>query len=548
MQKFILLFSLFFSVLRLSAQGPYIPPEKPRLIIGIVIEQFRYDYLEQYWDRLGENGFKRLIHEGTYCKNAAYDYLLTQSGPGYATLSTGASPAVHGIVADRWYKSLSDEQVYCTQDPTVLPLGGSFENGLQSPVHLTSTTFSDELKLASNMKSKVLGVGMQDFTAIFPAGHNPDGVYWYDDASGTLMSSTYYADSLPDWVMDFNDRMIPLQYLGGQWDLSRDRDSYMHAGRDTSAYEKGFGDQSWFPYDLDALSRTSVLSRKRKYDLLPHTPFADAYILDFAREAIRSEELGKDEVTDFLSVSLSASQWIGRRFGPHSLEMEDTFLRLDRMLGDFLDHLLAEVGKKNVLIYLTGAHGLAGIPEVMQEYGMPAGSFKPNQAILLLQSYLNALYSQGDWVKGYEGNQVFLNHSLIEDARLSLSEVQDKSARFMLQFRGIAQAIPSHVVESSYFGSGMMQKVQNGYDSRRSGDLTLVLEPAWVLENDYPTDHSSGYEYDAHVPLIWYGWTVNRSTINRKVYLRDVAPTLSHFCNVPLPNASTGEAVTELYR
>jgi predicted AlkP superfamily pyrophosphatase or phosphodiesterase len=540
---------LISGFVKISAQGAYLPPDKPRLVIGIVVEQLKYDQLEKFRDRLGENGIKRLINEGTYFKNASFEYMLTQSAPGHATISTGAEPSFHGITSDSWYVPLKNELIYCTKDVDVNPVGGSYESGLHSPANLQASTFSDELVLASNKKSKVFGIGLRESSAILSAGHAANGAYWYDNTTGTMMSSTYYIDSIPVWVNDFNAMKYADSYLNSTWSTIRPIQDYTDCLADSNNFEAGFDGLNYFPYDLKKMRSRNVSNSKNDYSLLRETPFGNSFTTNFAIRLIQNEKLGKDDVTDYLSICFSATDNIGHRFGPSSVEMGDAVLRLDDDIKNLLTYLNDSIGKRNVLIYFTSAHGVSEIPAVLQQNRIPAGYFKQNQALQLLRSYLNAIYGEGDWVKGYSERQVFLNRTLIEDARLSLEDVQKKVARFLVQFTGVAAAYPYSAFEANDFGNGNLRRIINSFSPQRSGDVIVTLNPGWVeKEGDFVTNHNSPYEYDSHVPLIWYGWTVNRSSVTRHVNMTDIAATLSSLCKIPSPNACTGEPMFELFR
>ena len=530
-------------------QGAYLPPDKPRLVIGIVVEQLKYDQLEKFRDRLGENGIKRLINEGTYFKNASFEYMLTQSAPGHATISTGAEPSFHGITSDNWYVPLKNELIYCSKDIQVNPVGGSFESGLHSPVNLQASTFSDELEMATKTTAKVYGIGMKENSAIFSAGHAADGAYWFDNTTGTWMTSTYYIDSLPVWINDFNAMSFSGTYINSVWNLLRPLSEYNDCQIDSNEFEAGFNGVNYFPYDLKKIRAKGFNNSKTDYSLLRETPYGNSLTTDFALRLIEKEKLGKDDVTDYLSICYSATDNIGHRFGPSSAEMGDAILRLDDDIKKLLTYLNDSIGKRNVLIYFTSAHGVSEIPAVLEKNRIPAGYFKQNQALQLLRSYLNAVYGEGDWVKGYSERQVFLNRTLIEDARLSLEEVQKKVARFLVQFTGVAAAYPYYAFEANDFGNGNLKRIINNFNPQRSGDVIVTLNPGWVeKEGDFVTNHNSPYEYDSHVPLIWYGWTVNRLTVTRKVNMTDIAATLSSLCKIPYPNACTGEPMFELFR
>ena len=535
--------------LKISGQGVYLPPDKPRLVIGIVVEELRYDQLEKFRDKFGENGIKRLINEGTYFKNASYEYMLTQSAPGHATIATGAESSFHGITSDDWYVPLKNELINCTKDLTVNSVGGSFEAGLHSPANLLVSTFSDELEMSTNKKAKSFGVGIRESSAIFSAGHAATAAYWFDNTTGTWMSSTYYINTLPDWVNDFNAMKFSDTYLNSTWSLLRPAKEYADCLPDSNSYEMGFNNINYFPYDLKKLRSKGGYSTKNDYSLLRETPFGNSLTTNFAIRLIQNERLGKDDVTDYLSICYSSTDYIGHRFGPSSVEMGDAILRLDDDIKNLLTYLNDSIGKKNVLIYFTAAHGISEIPKVLENNRIPSGYFQQNQALQLLRSYLNAVYKEGDWVKGYSERQIFLNRTLIEDARLSLDDVQKKVARFLVQFTGVEAAYPYSTFEANDFGNGNLKRIINNFSPQRSGDVIVTLNPGWVeKESDYVTNHNSPYEYDSHVPLIWYGWTVNRATVTRKVNMTDIAATLSTLCKVPYPNACTGEPMFELFR
>ncbi len=533
----------------LSGQGAYIPPDKPKLVIGIIVEQLRFDQVEKFRSRLGENGIRRLLNEGTYFQNASFQYLLTQSAPGHATISTGAEPSHHGITSDNWYVPLKNELIYCTGDISVNPVGGSYETGLHSPVNLQASTFSDELKMATGGRAKVYSAGLKQSPAIFSAGHAADGVFWLDDVTGTWMSSTYYIDSLPPWVADFNAMNYSETLLNNPWELLKSPDTYSDCVPDSNSYEAGFNGINYFPYDIKKLSTKGRGNQKYDFSCLKEIPAGNSLTTDFAKMLIEKAELGQDDVTDYLSVCYASTDYIGHRFGPSSVEMADAILRLDRNIEDLLLFLNEKIGKRNILIYFTSSHGISELPAVLENNRIPSGYFRQNQALQLLRSYLNAVYGEGDWVKGYSEKQVFLNRTLIEDARIPLEEVQKKAARFLVQFTGVASAYPYSAFEANDFGNGNLRKIINNFSPQRSGDVIVTLNSGWVeREEGSVTNHNSPYEYDSHVPLIWYGWTVNRSTVTRKVNMADIAPTLSSLCNVPYPNACAGEPLFELFR
>ncbi len=546
-RTFLTLLTAISTFMEIFGQGAYVPPEKPRLIVGIVVEQLRYDQIEKFRSRLSENGIRKLLNEGTYFQNASFEYMLTQSSPGHATISTGTEPSLHGITSDNWYLPLRNELIYCTKDISVNPVGGSYEAGLHSPLNLQASTFCDELKMATGRNAKVFSIGIKESSAILSAGHSADGVFWYDNISGTWMTSSYYAQAIPSWVADFNALDVPSSFLNDQWVLSRPRADYNECLSDTNAHEFGFDGIKIFPYDLKKINSKST--SRRDFSLLRETPFGDTFTSYFAKRLIEKENLGKDDITDFLAICFSSTDYIGHRFGPSSVEMGDAIFRLDKNIADLLSYLNDSLGKKNVLVYFTSAHGISETPSVLTENRIPAGYFMQNQALQLLRSYLNAVYGEGDWVKGYSERQIFLNRTLIEDARIPLEDIQKKVSRFLVQFSGVSSAYPYTAFEANDYSNGNLKKIVNGFSPQRSGDVIVTLNPGWIeKEGNYVANHNSPYEYDSHVPLLWYGWSVNRTTVSRKVNMTDIAITLSTICKVPYPNASLGDPLFEILR
>jgi predicted AlkP superfamily pyrophosphatase or phosphodiesterase len=549
MKRYITIFYSILVFVKLSGQGAYIPPDKPHLVIGIIVEEMNYNQLEKFHDKLGENGIKKLINEGTYFKNASYEYLLTQSAPGHATIATGAEPSFHGITSDDWYVPLKNELLSCTKDVNVNSVGGSFESGLHSPVNLLVSTFSDELAMSTNRRAKIFGIGLRESSAILSAGHTANAAYWFDNTTGTWMTSSYYIPALPEWVNDFNAMKFSDAYLNSTWNLLKPLNYYADCLPDSNSFEMGFNNINYFPYDLKKLRSKNLFNYKNDYSLLRETPFGNSYTTSFAIRLIQNEHLGKGGATDYLSICYSSTDYIGHRFGPSSVEMGDAILRLDDDIKNLLTYLNDSIGKKNVLIYFTAAHGISEIPAVLEKNRIPSGYFQQNQALQLLRSYLNAVYGEGDWVKGYSEKQIFLNRTLIEDARLSLDDVQKKVARFLVQFTGVQAAYPYSAFEANDFGNGNLKRIINNFSPQRSGDVIVILNPGWVeKQSDYVTNYNSPYDYDSHVPLIWYGWTVNRATVTRPVNMTDIAATLSTLCKIPYPNACTGEPMFELFR
>jgi len=526
-----------------QVKGQYNINPKPKLIIGLVVDQMRYEYISKYWENFSNKGFKKLINNGAFCKNTETGYMLNQSSTGHATISTGANPSVHGIISDEWYARISDKIIYCSEDSEMTTIGSESEEGRKSPHNLFSSTIGDEMK-SFNSKSKVIGISIKDHSAIMLAGHKADAAYWYDNKSGKWISSSYYMENLPTWVKGFNNIKLPDSYLERLWNLLLPSSSYSYKGIDNNSAEVGFGrNENSYPYNFKKLRKKNLYS---EYELLKSTPQGNTLTTDFALTAIQEEKLGYDNITDLLMISFSSTDYIGHMFGPESFEMEDTYIRLDQEISHFIDVVEKLLGRNNILIFLTSNHGVANKPAKMIAEKMNAGFFRYRNAIALLKSYLNAIYGQGDWISFYHKHQLYFNRSLIEDSGIDLNEIQSRSTNFLLDFDGIANVLTSTTLQNTNYSNGIFSAMQNSFNQKLSGDLIINLEPGWIEETDLATDHNSAYEYDIHVPLIWYGWDIPFKTINRKISIKDIAPTLSFLLDIQAPNSSTGEIILEI--
>ena len=548
--KFIFLI-FFIDLLSISGFGQNytnIPSEKPRLIIGIIIDQMRYDYIYKFWDKYDNNGLKRLVNEGSFCKNANFNYLLTQSNCGFATIATGANPSAHGIIADQWYMQLTDKMVHCTRDDEVQCIGGKSDDETEkhSPSNLLASTLGDELKLSTYKMSKVIAVSLDPSAAVLSAGHIADAAYWFDPVSGNFVSSSAYMKELPQWVSDFNNNKFAETYIVQKWQKLLADSLYFESLPDNNRYEEGLRGNKMFPFDLNLISMKS--DRKHDYSILKFTPMGNNLTKDFAVSAIVNEKLGKGNYTDYICIDFSSTEYISQAFGLSSIEMEDAYLRLDKEIQHFLDFIDYYIGKGNVLLYLTSNHGAVYSPKFMTDIGVPSGRFNQGQATVLLKSYLNIVYGKGDWVKSYSNLQMFLNHTLIQDSKLSLENFQDDIAQFLLQFTGVNNVVTSTMLQKTNYSQGIFQKIQNSFNQKRSGDIIINLEPGWTEYNDASTAHNSAYTYDTHVPLIFYGWKINRQTIYDPIDMIDIAPTIAMFLDIAYPNACQGKPIVLLVK
>ena len=526
--------------------GQRIPSQKPKLIVGITVSGMMYDYLSVYWDKYGEDGFRRMATSGANCKNARFNYLITEPSVGYASIATGANPSEHGIVSDYWYNRLTNEIAYSLDDPGQTTIGGSYGTGAYSPISMHNRTLSDEIRVKSRFRSKSIGVAIDPQASILMAGHTATGAYWLDPIRASWVTSSYYMDSLPGWVNDFNEKNYRDLYLNRMWETLRPISEYTESMLDNNDYELGFDGQITFPYDLARIS--GVSGGEPNYTTLLSTPWGNTYTKDMAIAAIVNEELGMGETTDMIHIGFNATKYLAQRYSTWSVEIQDAYLRLDQDIAHLLTFLDEHLGLENVLVYVTAENALAVDPRYLAEYRIPSGFFNYRTSISLLKSYLNAIYGRGDWVTFYYAQQIYLNHQLIEDSRLSLEEVQDQVARFMIQMGGVSNAVQSYVLQRNQFSEGVLQKIQNSYYQKRSGDVILYLTPGYVEHSNVGGGDFAEFKYAPHVPLMFYGWKVNRITIPYKVSPTDIATSIASFLEISMPENATGTVITDLVK
>lgn len=528
-----ILFSLF-SFYGQSRANPRPFPGKPELIVGIVVEKMRYDYITRMWDNFGENGFRKLISGGSSFTNARYDYLVNQSSAGYATIFTGSNPSAHGIIADHWYDRLQNSIHSVVYDESVIAVGGSFGNGRRSPMRMFTGTVGDELRMAKDFRSRVYSVSLNDAAAVISGGFSANAAWWFDNVNGGWMSSSYYIDSLPSWVRRFNSLMLPETYLDRDWEPLHSSLSYF--GLDSDKKDRPF------IYDLKRMRR-----RSDDFGLLRSTPYGNTLTKDFALTLITSEQLGKRGDTDMLVIGFSATAEIGSRYGTFSAELQDAYLRLDRDIAHLLEFLDENNGKGNVLVFLTSDQAVTYPASYNHSARIPGGTFSPGMAMALLRSYLNVSYGQSDWVNYYNAGMVYLNHDLIEDSNISLEDIQNRSARFLSQFSGVAGTVTEDVLRRNHFSAGIHARIQAGFNPKRSGDIMIWLQQGWY-ERTVSDDQLNLISYDRHVPLVFYGWNIEERNIQREISITDIAPTLSFLLNIPVSPFATGRPIPELLK
>ena len=514
----------------------------PRLVLVLSIDQMRTDYLSRYWNKFQSGGFKRLVNEGAVFSNAQLDLHIQKISTGTATLFTGVYPATHGIVSDSWYDRLKKKEINCIADDYFITVGSDSKEGERSAAKLLSPTIGDLIKINTRNKSKVFSVAMNDVSAVLSAGHAADGAYWFDTQNGNMISSSYYVDIFPEWVRQFNENGYAKTYTQRDWTPLLPIKSYEESMADDYILEKGYYNKwNTFPYNLKKIKENAG-----SYKFLKTTPFGNTIVKDFALDLIKSENLGTDEFPDFLSVTFTSMDYENNSFGPTSVEMEDTYLRLDQEIAAILDYTDKTFGKENTLIVLTSTCSSDYPVDYMkEEFRMPVGTFSPESAVALLKSFLNITYGQGDWIEFVGDQQLYFNLDLLEKKNISLEAIQTKTANFINQFEGIKIALPSTSFEQGDYAKGQLAVIANSYNFKRSGDVLYQLEDGWQPVYKY---QRTIYNDNSNIPFIMYGNAVKHKQIRSKITGEDMVPTILEILHMPIPAHCSGNILEEVLR
>lgn len=535
-------FSLLFSF-GLFAQNNTI--QKPKLVVGIVVDQMRYDYLKRFDKKFGSQGFKRLLNEGYAVNNTHYNYIPTYTAVGHTSIYTGTTPFYHGIISNDWYDKYLKKSVYCVDDDRYETVG-AIEGGKKSPFRMLSTTVTDQLHLAQNMRGKTIGISIKDRSAILPAGHTANAAYWFEGKDeGNFITSTFYMKELPKWVSDFNQSGIAKKYLNTPWVTKYPIDSYTESIADDNAFEGLFKGETSpiFPHDLPKLQAANG-----GYDILKATPQGNSIVEDFAEAAIIAENLGKGDDTDFLALSFSSTDYIGHQYGVDSKEIEDTYIRLDQDIADLLSFLDKQVGKGNYTIFLTADHAAVPVPAYLSSLKIPSGYLNIKPLASRIDEITKAYFNATDLVENISNYQLFLNYQKIKDLGLNIVNVENVLADELIAFDGIYKTVTAHTLQTTSFNEGILQLLQNGYNQKLSGDVLLTPMPANIAYQHTGTTHGSGYNDDTHVPLIFYGNGIKKGVSNTYYPITAIAPTISALLGIEFPNASIGIVIDEVLK
>jgi arylsulfatase A-like enzyme len=483
------------------------------------------------------------VNQGFFARNLHYNYMPTYTGPGHASIFTGTTPAYHGIIQNDWYEPATGRMIYCASDSNATGVGSQSAGCKMSPHYLLSSTLGDEIKLATNNRSKVIGIALKDRGAILTAGRTADAAYWFIGGSeGAWATSNWYGNALPSWVAKFNADGEAGKYMQATWSLLKDEATYDESMDDNNAYEMPFKGTTRpvFPYDMAALASTNG-----QYDLLKATPFGNTLTASFAKAAIAGENLGADAFTDLLCLSFSATDYVGHQFGIHSREIQDCYLRLDRDIADLLNFLDTQVGKNKYLVFLSADHGGAPTPSYTTTEQAAGGYWKSDQIEMAMENKMIEWYGAGDWIVNESNCNIFFNQALLASKNISPKDAQLRAAEWLVTQPSIATAFTKHNLMTGMLRHPLADAVQLGFDPERSGDLIYILEPGYIEYGMQGTTHGSPYRYDTHVPALFYGWGVEPGDTHQPYAITDIAATIAAICQMSYPNACIGQPILE---
>lgn len=544
MKRFFLTVSFLFASAVIFAQ------EAPKLVVGLAIDQMRWDYLHRFANKYGKDGFKRLLAEGFSCNNTLINYIPTYTAVGHTSMWTGTVPSVHGIAGNNYMKD--GRWTYCTEDTLSQTIDNegitSTKAGKNSPRNLLVTTVGDELKLFSNFRSKVIGISLKDRASILPAGHTADAAYWLDDKTGHFITSTFYRKDLPKWLKDFNKKELADSYLSKDWKTLYNIKEYTESLPDESPYEGEYaeGVSTTFPYKL------KKLYKQLGYGLIKSTPAGTTLTFDMAKAAIEGEKMGSNEdYADLLALSISTTDYIGHQFGTHAIEIEDAYLRLDKELGEFLSFLDSKIGKGKYIFFLTADHGGAHNISFLQDHKIPADSWDYTLERDKANQHLSQRFGKNlKYINTLSNYQVFFNKESIASAGLNFKEVKEETVNYFKQDKQYAYVID---MERSHDGSvpaEILSRAINGYNRLRSGEIFLLLQPGYYSEgqklNIKGTTHGNWNPYDAHIPCIFMGTNIPKGHTNKETHITDIAPTICALLKIQAPNGNIGSPISEI--
>ncbi|WP_341835780.1 alkaline phosphatase PafA [Chitinophaga pollutisoli] len=516
-------------------------PPRPKIVVGMMVDQMRWDFLYRYAGRYGQGGFKRLLREGFRCEQTYIDYAPTVTACGHTSVYTGSVPAIHGIMDNGWYSRELGRDVYCTEDSTVRPVGIVSEKGGMSPRNMLTTTVTDELRMATQYQSKVVGVALKDRGSILPAGHAANAAFWYDGSSGSWITSTYYMQELPDWAKRYNAAKRPEKLLAGGWETMYPIATYKLSEADDKNYENKFKHESApvFPHRFAGQENGSIRS----------TPFGNTLTFEFAKAAIEGYGLGAGKATDFLAVSFSSPDAVGHQFGPNSIETEDVYLRLDKDLADFFSYLDTRFGKGNWLYFITADHGVSHSPGYLEEHRLPTGTLDGSGIVKSLNAELEKMYGVKNAIMATAADQLYLDRPGFAAKNADMKQVSDHIISRLRSVPEISDAIYLPEIGKAGLHQPLQTMLQNGYNRKRGGDIVIVMNSGVKNGSRNGATHGLWYPYDSHIPLVWMGWGIKSGGRSyRTMGMTDIAPTIAALLNIQVPSGNIGHVIGEAIR
>lgn len=542
MKKIVAYGILLMQVLSVNAQQTT-KLSRPKLVIGVVVDQMRWDYLYRYYERYSNDGFKRLISNGYNCQNTMINYLPSFTAPGHTCVYTGSVPAIHGIASNDWYDYTTGKMTYCTDDATVQPVDGSVKAGRMSPCNMQTTTITDELRIATQQKAKVFGIGLKDRGSILPAGHSANGAFWFDDSTGNFMTSTYYMKTLPEWLQKFNGKRWADTFMNQQWTPLYPLSTYVNSTKDNMPEVEGL-----FKGETQPVFPHNPPQGKGFYGIR-FTPAGNTITLKAAKACIKGEDLGQDDITDFLCVTLSTTDYAGHNYGPDAVEMEDMYLRLDMELASLLNYLDKHVGKDSYTLFLTADHGAAHNAEYMKQLKIPAGSETQAQATDRLNDYLKVMTGRDSLILTLYNYQVYLNNDRLRRSGVDRNIVKQHITNWLKIQEGVAYIADLEHLADVTVPEPIRSMIVNGYHPERSGSIQIIMKPGWYSGySKTGTTHGTWNPYDTHIPLLWYGAGIKKGETYRTVYMTDIAPTIAALLHIQMPNGCTGNVIPEVLK
>jgi len=516
--------------------------ERPKLVVGLVVDQMRWDYLYRFYDKYGNDGFKRLLNTGYSLNNVHIPYVPTVTALGHTCIYTGSVPAIHGIAGNDWTDKETGKNVYCTTDESVRPIGTTNAKvGSHSPKNLWSTTITDELRIATNFQGKVIGVSLKDRASILPAGHTPNGAFWFDDSTGDFITSSWYMNDLPQWVKSFNAQKMPEKLVANGWSTLLPIDQYTESSPDNSAWEGLLGSAKTpvFPYS------NLAADYKDKRDNIRYTPFGNTLTLKLAEAAVEGEKLGGDDVVDMLAVNLASTDYAGHKFGPNSIEVEDVYLRLDQDLAQFFSYLDSKVGKGQYTVFLSADHGGAHSVGFLQEHKITTGFFGDGMEKNMNEK-LKEKFGVDKLINAIDNYQIYFDRKLLKENNLDLDAVRDFTVKEIENDPTDLYAVSVVKVQESTIPEPIKQRIINGINRQRSGDIQLISHDSMLPPySKTGTTHSVWNSYDSHIPLIFMGWGIQHGESNKPYSMADIAPTVSSLLKIQFPSGNIGNPITE---